>query len=158
AGTVDVRVTTPSGTSSVVTADEYDYTSVSAPTLTDLSIDSGSTTGGDLLVITGTNLSGAYNILFGDVFVSAFTINSAEQLTVTPPPHAAGTIDVVVQTTAGATATSSASRFEFTLASTPTITGLSPSSGSTAGGTSVVITGTGFTSAFTVSFGSVPAS
>lgn len=39
----------------------------------------------------------------------------------------------------------------------PTISGLSPSSGSTAGGTSVVITGTGFTGATAVSFGATAA-
>jgi hypothetical protein len=39
----------------------------------------------------------------------------------------------------------------------PTVTGLSPSSGSTAGGTSVVITGTNFTNVTAVTFGGNPA-
>jgi hypothetical protein len=42
-------------------------------------------------------------------------------------------------------------------ASPPTVTGVSPSSGPAAGGTSVTITGTGFTGATRVSFGSVAA-
>lgn len=41
--------------------------------------------------------------------------------------------------------------------STPTVTALSPSSGTTAGGTSVTVTGTNFTGASAVSFGSTPA-
>ncbi len=39
---------------------------------------------------------------------------------------------------------------------TPTVTGVSPSSGSTSGGTTVTITGTGFTGATGVDFGSTP--
>jgi len=39
----------------------------------------------------------------------------------------------------------------------PTVTGVSPSSGSTAGGTSVTITGTGFTGATAVDFGTTAA-
>ena len=39
----------------------------------------------------------------------------------------------------------------------PTVTGVSPSSGSSAGGTSVALTGTNFTGATAVTFGSIPA-
>jgi hypothetical protein len=39
----------------------------------------------------------------------------------------------------------------------PTVTGITPSTGSAAGGTSVTITGTGFTGATAVTFGSTPA-
>ena len=45
----------------------------------------------------------------------------------------------------------------FTPASGPAVTGISPSSGSTAGGDSISITGTGFTGATAVSFGGTPA-
>jgi hypothetical protein len=44
-----------------------------------------------------------------------------------------------------------------TIQSTPTVTGLSPTSGAAAGGTSVTITGTGFTGATAVNFGTIPA-
>jgi hypothetical protein len=45
-----------------------------------------------------------------------------------------------------------------TLLSPPTITGLNPTSGSEAGGTSVAITGTNFTGATVVDFGTTAAS
>lgn len=43
--------------------------------------------------------------------------------------------------------------FQFSARSTPTVTAVTPSSGSTAGGTSVTITGTGFENGATVTFG-----
>jgi hypothetical protein len=47
---------------------------------------------------------------------------------------------------------------EFTTLALPTVSGISPSSGSTAGGTNVTITGTNFTGATAVKFGSTDAS
>src|SRR5205807_4319362 len=77
--------------------------------------------------------------------------------TTTSPAHAAGLADVVVETTSGASAPGSGSRFTFTAASAPAVSSLGTSSGSTAGGTSVVITGTDLTAATDVFFGSVRA-
>ena len=47
---------------------------------------------------------------------------------------------------------------QFTYVAVPTVSGVSPNTGSTAGGTSVTITGTGFISGATVAFGSTAAS
>ena len=51
----------------------------------------------------------------------------------------------------GTSATSSADQFTYVAA--PTVTGISPTAGPTAGGTAVTITGTGFTGATAVDFG-----
>ena len=76
----------------------------------------------------------------------------------TPALNYDGTVDVTVQTLAsGWSATSPADQFTYADAA-PTVTGVSPSTGSTAGGETVTITGTGFTSAYDVSFGGVSAS
>src|SRR5271166_2474538 len=46
---------------------------------------------------------------------------------------------------------------QFTYVAVPTVSGVSPNTGSTAGGTSVTITGTGFISGATVAFGATAA-
>ncbi|MGD0681438.1 MAG: Ig-like domain repeat protein [Terracidiphilus sp.] len=53
--------------------------------------------------------------------------------------------------------TTNSSSFSLSALAVPTVTGISPSSGSTAGGTTVTITGTNFTGATAVDFGSTPA-
>src|SRR5207249_828991 len=93
----------------------------------------------------------------GTFAASSYTVNSATQITATSPPQGIGMVDITVTTPSGISATGSADRFTYTAASLPTVTSLSPTSGSTAGGTSVVITGTNFTGATTVTFGTLPA-
>ena len=78
-------------------------------------------------------------------------------ITATSPAGTAGTVDVTVTTPAGTSATSPADQFTYAVAAAPTVTGISPTSGPTTGGTSVTITGTSFTSATAVDFGTVPA-
>ena len=60
-------------------------------------------------------------------------------------------------TPGGTSATSPADQFTYTAAAAPAVTSLSPTSGSTAGGTLVTITGTGFTGATAVDFGATAA-
>jgi hypothetical protein len=83
---------------------------------------------------------------------TSFTVNSATQITaVARAGTGAGAITV---TTAGGTATSAA---EFSYLAPPVITSLDVSTGPIAGGTTVVITGTGFTGTTSVTFGGVAA-
>jgi hypothetical protein len=127
-----------------------------APTITanGVSPNTGSTTGGTSVVITGTGFTGVTTgVTFGGA-AATFTVNSTSQITATTPAHAAGTVDVAVTTGAG-TATASAA---FTYISPPTVTGIAPNKGPTAGGTTVVITGTGFTGAASAIFGTRSAS
>ncbi|MBC6981447.1 S-layer family protein, partial [Caulobacter sp. 17J80-11] len=134
-----------------LTTYESEYPSASfnvleaAPTVTSISPTAGPTSGGTTVVITGTNLSGATAVVFGATAATAYTINSATQITATAPAGSAGTVDVRVTTAGGTSATSAADQFTFIAA--PTVTSLSPTAGPTGGGTTVVITGTGFSSA-----------
>ena len=69
-------------------------------------------------------------------------------------------MDITVIATPGGTTAISPGRAEFTYsagAPAPTVTALNPTSGPTAGGTSVVIAGTNFTGATAVKFGATPA-
>jgi hypothetical protein len=155
-GVVDVTVTTPSGTSAISSADHFEYTPPPPPTVTKLSPAKGSVAGGTTVTITGTNLSEATAVTFGSVSGTKLTVKSATSMTAVSPAGSVGVVDVTVTTPSGTSAISSADHFEYT----PTITKLTPSTGSTAGGTTVTVKGTGFalgTTATTFVFGTTSA-
>jgi hypothetical protein len=138
AGTVDVTVTTPEGTSSTGPADRFTYV---VPTVTKLKgKKSGPVTGGTTVTIIGTNFVEVSAVKFGSTAASSFTVNSATSITAVSPAEVAGMVDVTVTIPGATSGISSADRFKFR----PVVTAVSPSTGSTAGGTSVTISGAGF--------------
>jgi hypothetical protein len=167
AGTVDVTVTTPGGTSATSSADDFTY--VAAPTVSSVSPTSGPTTGGTQVTITGTNLSGATAVDFGSTPAASFTAVSSTEIDATSPAYdatvtadatstsssgAVATVNVTVTTPGGTSATSSADQFSYeSVAAVPTVTSVSPDTGPDAGGTQVTIEGSGFTDASAVDFG-----
>ncbi len=120
-----------------------------APVVTGISPSSGSTAGGTVVTVSGSNLSGG-SVSFGSTAATAVSC-SASSCSATSPAGT-GTVNVTVTTTGGTSATSSADQFTYVAA--PTITSISPTSGTTAGGTSVTITGTNLASTSAVDFGS----
>jgi hypothetical protein len=147
---VSVTVTTTGGTSGPVT---YTYVTPppAAPTLSAIAPTSGTTAGGTAVTLTGTNLTGT-SVSFGGTAASGAVVNAGgTSITATTPAHAAGAVSVTVTTTGG---TSGPVTYTYTAPSTsaPKLTAISPASGSTAGGTTVTLTGTNLTNA-TVSFG-----
>ena len=129
-------------------------TFVPAPRVTAISTSSGPASGGTSVTITGTGFSGATDVEFGSTAAASFVVNGDTSITALSPSTAAGTVDVTVTTPGGPSAASSADQFSFVAA--PVVSGLSPDQGPLAGGTTVTITGTGFTDATTVAFGDVP--
>ena len=79
-------------------------TGAGVPTLTSVTPNTGSTSGGTSVTLTGTNLTGVTGVSFGGTSASGFTFNSGTSITATTPAHAAGAVNVVV-TTPGGTAT-----------------------------------------------------
>ena len=144
-----MTVTTAGGTSATSPADQYTY--AAPPTVTGVSPTSGPTLGGTVVTITGTNLDNPSAVKFGGSNAAVVTPISPTQIIAVAPAGSAGAQDVRVTTPGGTSATSSADRFTFV--PPPTVTGVSPSSGPAAGGTSVTITGTDFTGASAVHFG-----
>ncbi len=146
AGTYDVTVTTVGGTSATSANDQYTY--VAAPTVTAVSPIAGPTAGGQTVTITGTGFAAAPGtgaVKFGAANAT-YTINSNTQITVnSTPANAAGTYDVTVTTPGGTSATSASDQYTYVAA--PTVTSVSPTAGPTSGGTTVTITGTGFSAA-----------
>ena len=109
------------------------------------------------MTITGTSLTGATAVEFGTTPATNVTVVDDTTITADSPAGTAGTVDVTVITPAGTSATSSADQFTYSVAAAPTVTALAPTSGLTTGGTPVTITGTGFTGATAVDFGTIPA-
>ncbi|MBW3507900.1 putative Ig domain-containing protein [Janthinobacterium sp. NKUCC06_STL] len=153
AGTVNVTVTASGGTSATGAANQFTY--IPAPTVTSISPTAGPTAGGGSVIITGTGFTGATAVTFGATAASGFTVNSATQITATAPAGSGGTVDVRVTTAGGTSATSGADQFTFVPA--PTVTSISPTAGPATGGSTVIITGTGFSTTTAVTFGATAA-
>ena len=151
AGAVNVVITTPGGTATG--PGEYTYV-VPVPTFDSITPAFGSTYGGTVVIIAGTNFNGATAVTIGGTAATSYTVDSPLQITATTPAHAAGIVNVAI-TTAGGTATGTG---EYTyVVPVPTFTNIAAASGPIAGGTSVLITGTGFTGATSVTFGGTAA-
>ena len=148
---VSVTVTNPVGPSSGG-ANTYYY---GVPTLTLLTPAAGAAGGTNTVTITGTNFVTGATVLFGANAGTSVNVVNSTTITVVAPAGTAGTtVDVTVTTPAGISATSAASKYSYGV---PTVTLLAPTNGPAAGGTSVVITGTGFTGVSAVAFGANPA-
>jgi hypothetical protein len=156
AGTVDVTVTTAAGVSNPNSNARFSYSAAAAPAITSLSTSSGTSTGGNTITLTGTNFTGATAVYFGTVAAN-FTLNSDTSISVIVPPQAAGTVDVTVATYSGTSATSVNDQYTYTASAGPVVLSLTTSSGTSSGGTLVTLTGSGFTAATSVLFGSVAA-
>jgi len=147
---------------------------VTLPAVTGVSPASGSTAGGSRVTLTGTGLADATVVRFGRVGGTIIS-DSGTQLVVTSPPRTgtagsgaaagsgpqatgtgAGTVDITVTTRFGTSGVTAADHFTYT-AARPAVTGVSPNGGSTAGRTTVTLTGTGLAGATRVSFGSAAA-
>jgi hypothetical protein len=97
---------------------------VDAPAVTGVSPATGPTVGGTTVSITGSALSGASAVKFGSTSASSFKVNSETSIEATSPAGS-GTVDVIVTTSGGSSATSSAD--QFTYVTPPTIGNCTPS-------------------------------
>ncbi len=84
------------------------------PTITGINPASGPLSGGTLVTITGTFLTGVTSVDFGAVSVSSFIRVNDTQIVLDSPPGELGTVDVQVHTSAGVSAVSPADHFTYT--------------------------------------------
>ena len=151
AGTVNVVVTNPDTQSGTLISG---YTFNAAPSVTSVVPNNGPLAGGTSVTITGTNFMAGPVVRFGANLASGVVFNSATSITAVSPAGAAGSVSVTVLNTDGQQGILAGA---FTYNPAPTVTNVSPNSGPTAGGTAVLITGTGFRAGATVTFGATPA-
>jgi hypothetical protein len=112
AGTVDVTVTTPGGTSAASSADKYSYDVV--PSVTALSPTAGPTAGGTVVTITGTGFVPGASVKFGSTAGTSVTVVSGTKLTVKAPAvSSAQTVNVTVTTPGGTSPTATGNVYMF---------------------------------------------
>ena len=127
---------------------------ITPTTVTGLSPSLGPETGGTMVTITGTDFTGVTAVDFGLTAAASEIVQSPTSILARSPPGT-GPVDVTVTATSGISPTNPNDVFTYVAA--PTVTGISPAVGPAAGGTVVTITGSGFTDASAVQFGTTPA-
>lgn len=117
AGTVDVTVSTPAGTSAVTPDDQFTYDPSQpalVPSITSVAPTEGTTQGGDWVTIYGENLAGDAGVMFGDAEAPESQAISNNEVRARTPSHDVGTVDITVNTyPLGPTAQTPADRYTF---------------------------------------------
>jgi hypothetical protein len=113
---------------------------ISDPTISNIDPAIGSGFGGTDVEIDGTEFQTGATVDFDGTPATDVVVVSAIKITCKTPAHAAGLVDVVITNPDTGTVTE-VNGFEYTF---PTITSVYPARGSTVGGRSVTIIGTGF--------------
>ncbi len=119
------------------------------PSVTKVEPGEGPATGGTPVTISGSEFTKAATVSFGSTEAEDVQVESPTQISAIAPPGT-GRADVTVATAGGVSPTGAADRFKYV----PSVTKVEPGEGPAAGDKAVTITGTGFSSTSTVSFGS----
>jgi Domain of unknown function (DUF1929)/IPT/TIG domain/Glyoxal oxidase N-terminus len=123
-----------------------------APTVTSVSPNSGSVSGGTTLTIVGTNFAPGATVSFAGTVATGVTVVSSTSITATTPPQAAGAVSVRV-TNPDSQSGTLANGYTYTSPNpAPALTAITPNAGPASGGTGVTITGANFLTGATVSF------
>lgn len=127
------------------------------PSVTSLSPNSGPTSGGTWIAITGTNFTDSpLKVWFGSTRAWHAVLKSSTEIDVVAPKEPAGVEDVTVTTGAGTSAETSADRYLYDPSQpdlVPSVTSVTPSTGPTSGGNFVTIDGQNLGGTDTVMFG-----
>ncbi len=155
AGAVNVVVTNTDGQNGTL-PNGYTYNSPNPPpTVSTVLPNSGSAAGGPSVTITGTGFLAGASVTFGTTAATNIVVVSSTSITARTPAHAAGAVNLTVTNTDGQSYTLP-NAFTYTNPA-PSVTSISPTSGTTGGGTAITITGTGFLSGAAVSLGGTAA-
>jgi hypothetical protein len=151
-GTVDVTVTDAKGTSPADPAEAFTY--IPAPTVTGVNPDTGPAAGGQMVTVTGTDLSGASAVHFGPTPATIISCTDTTCVVSSPAGTAGSTVPVTVTTASGTSAPTPVG--DYIYGSVPAVTSVSPTAGPMAGGNTVTVTGANLDGATGVDFGTVP--
>jgi len=120
------------------------------PVLESITPDVGTTLGGTVVILSGSGFEEGITVLFGNEECDDVEFLNENTITCTTQPKSEGFVSTVITNPDGEF--SGGTFFAFRIQ--PTISSITPSSGSISGGTLVTITGTGFSSATSVKLGS----
>ncbi|MGH3515413.1 MAG: IPT/TIG domain-containing protein, partial [Pseudonocardiaceae bacterium] len=128
------------------------------PTVASITPTSGSATGGNAVTIAGTGFLAGATVSLGGAAATGVTVVSSTSITATTSAHAAGAVNVVVTNTDSQSGTLSNGYTYTGTNPAPTVSAITPNSGTANGGTPGTITGTGFLTGATVEIGGTSAS
>jgi hypothetical protein len=120
---------------------------------------SGSDAGGTTVTLSGSGFTSSASVYFGGIAAQSVSVVSSTKLQAVTPAHASGTVSVAVTENSYnryKQSTTLASGFTYTSSTTLSVSGASPISGPSSGGTAVTLTGKGFQAGATVRFGGSP--
>ncbi|MFE3216946.1 IPT/TIG domain-containing protein [Streptomyces antimycoticus] len=159
------------------TAANWPPSQVGPPLLLSVVPNSGPAAGGNLVQLNGQNLRNVISVTFGGVPAQIVSQSSSggggwdgdwgggwggggwpgnptnDIVVVIAPPHAPGSVQVLVTTTVG---TSNSQVYTYVAPTPPTAVSITPTVGPTTGGTLYLITGTNLTGVTSVTFGGSP--
>ena len=159
AGTWTLWVIDSGGTSTANTGDAYTYNT--DPTVSSVSPASGTVNGGTSIKITGTGFVAGATVEIGQGSGTGSTAIAASNVTVVSPTEItattggsakAGTWTLWVIDSGGTSTANTGDAYTYK-SSPPTVSSVSPASGTVSGGTPITITGTGFVAGATVEIG-----
>lgn len=150
-GAVDLIVVNPDGNIAVET-DGFEYEGM--PSVTSVFPGAGDVAGGTAITITGSGFEPGASVTIGGSSAAIGAVTSTT-ISCTSPPGVVGAQTVRVSNPLGLFDQSAT--YTYLATADPTITSITPTSGSTAGATEVVLTGTGFQSGLSVLVGGVAA-
>lgn len=115
----------------------------------------GPATGGTHVTITGTGFGIVRSVHFGSTSATSYTVVSPTQINAVAPRHDPGVVEVTVTTVTGTSAATAGDGYTY-VTPPPTVTGVSPRSGTIRGGTRITITGTNFYQVKAIHVGRTP--
>ncbi len=152
-GTGQVSVTNP-GVAAGSWSGQFTWLS---PTITGVAPTSGSTQGGSTIGITGTVFHPSATVTVGGTAATGVAFVNENFITCITPAHAVGAVTVVV-TNPGGVSVTAAGAFTYVYTNpAPQITSVSPATGPVAGGTPLMVSGSGFLSGATLTIGGASA-
>ena len=153
--TVGVTVRTPGGEQTLPASYTYGATVPPAPVVSAIGPSTGSINGGTTVFLSGSHLLGVSSVTFGGIVAPQFFAQGSNVIQAMTPAHAAGSVPVVVTTTEGG-ASNNTVQFAYSASPPPpglAVAAVSPNQGTSAGGTTMQIFGSGFTPGAQVRFG-----
>jgi len=125
-----------------------------APSISSFQPTSGSTAGGNVVLIEGANFQNGAAVKFGDVAAVSVTVNNSTSISAAAPAHVVGAVAITVTNPDLQTAVSS-TNYVYELPG-PAITSITPSTGATSGGTAITIDGSNLALGMTAAIGGLP--